>query len=130
MPASSDAPTGRPFTFTPDVAATICTRLAEGQSLREICRDPAMPGRSTVDDWLRRNSEFAIQFAEAKAQGIGALADQLLEFADDRSNDTYTDAGGNRVVNFDHIQRSKLRVDTRVREAGGDGGIDARGHGR
>ncbi len=42
---------GRPTRYTPKVAADICTRLAEGESLRAICKDDAMPGLRTVMGW-------------------------------------------------------------------------------
>jgi len=34
-------------------------RLAAGEPLRTICRDPTMPSRSTVHTWMRRYPEMA-----------------------------------------------------------------------
>ncbi len=39
---------GRPSLYTDALAAKICARLAEGETLRAICRDGAMPAISTV----------------------------------------------------------------------------------
>ncbi len=43
---------GRPSRYTPELAAKICRRLAKGETLRAICRDPAMPDKATVLRWL------------------------------------------------------------------------------
>ena len=43
---------GRPSLYTEVLAAQICRRLAEGETLRAICRDPGMPAISTVMGWL------------------------------------------------------------------------------
>ena len=41
-----------------EIAETICDRLVNGESLRAICADPAMPGKATVFRWLASNQEF------------------------------------------------------------------------
>jgi len=42
-----------------------------------------------------------------------ALAEEILEIADDGRNDTYETEDGAEKVNTDVINRSRLRVDTR-----------------
>ncbi|HEX3367074.1 hypothetical protein [Phenylobacterium sp.] len=47
-------------TYTPELGAEICRRLAVGESLRSICRrDPAMPTERTVWNWARAHPAFA-----------------------------------------------------------------------
>ena len=46
-------------TFSPRIAVRILNGLANGQGLRAICRDPAMPSRSTVHTWSRRHPATA-----------------------------------------------------------------------
>ncbi len=41
------------------------------------------------------------------------MADELLEIADDGRNDWVVDEEGGDKYNGDHVQRSRLRVDTR-----------------
>jgi hypothetical protein len=41
------------------------------------------------------------------------LASQILEISDDGPNDFATTEEGNEVPNHEHIQRSRLRVDSR-----------------
>lgn len=119
---------GRPSSFTQETADTICQRLAEGQSLREICRDPKMPHRATVLRWLAvpENEIFRDQYARAREAQADHWADEILEIADDGTNDWMdrrAATGGGRseaagdaeetVPNHEHINRSKLRVDAR-----------------
>lgn len=57
---------GRPSSYTEDVGEIICTRLAQGESLRKICEDPSMPGASSVFRWLQANEGFREQYAHAR----------------------------------------------------------------
>ncbi|MCR5873734.1 hypothetical protein LRS10_05810 [Phenylobacterium sp. J426] len=50
---------GRPTSFGETVLESVYLRLCEGEPLRSICWDPAMPGRSTVHVWLKRHPEAA-----------------------------------------------------------------------
>ncbi|HEY8615704.1 hypothetical protein [Phenylobacterium sp.] len=52
--------------YDPAVAFEICERLAEGESLAEICRHPAMPTLSSVYRWRRTDGEFAEMMREAR----------------------------------------------------------------
>lgn len=109
---------GRPSDYNAEIAQTVCMRIAEGESLRMVCRDEAMPDKSTVLRWLGRHEEFRAQYAQAKELGIEAIAEELFEIADDGTNDwmELTDSEGNAYgykANGEHIQRSKLRIDTR-----------------
>jgi hypothetical protein len=107
---------GRPSEYTPETALAICDRLTNGQSLREICRADDMPDKSTVFRWLSWNEQFRDQYARAKEAGIEALAEDLLDIADDSTNDWVDRQFGEttvRVVDNECLQRSRLRVDTR-----------------
>ena len=42
--------------YTPALADTICKRIAEGESLRAICRDPGMPSEGTVRGWAGKTA--------------------------------------------------------------------------
>lgn len=107
--------TGRPSSFDEKIADAICERLAEGQSLRSICKSDDMPSVSTVCRWLAdpERSIFREQYAQAREAQADALADEILDIADDGLNDTYVDGEGNEKIDHDVIARSKLRVDAR-----------------
>ena len=103
----------RPSEYSHAVADAICEELANGRSLRAICVDDGMPSKSTVFRWLAANMEFRDQYARAREAQADALADEILDIADDGGNDTYTDDDGRERVNVDVIARSRLRVDAR-----------------
>lgn len=104
---------GRPSTYTPALAAAICAEVAGGKSMREICRAEKMPDMSTVFRWLGVHAEFREQYAKAREAQADYLAEELLEIADDGTNDWMTRLDGGETVNTEAIGRSRLRVDTR-----------------
>lgn len=110
--------TGRPSGYTQETADIICHRMAEGESLREVCRDPAMPSTSTVMRWAIAVEAFREQYTRAREALLEHWAEEITEIADDGSNDYMDrlDKDGKvigEVVNQEHIARSRLRVDTR-----------------
>ena len=109
--------TGRPGAHTPDLALEICLRLAEGQTLREICRDERMPGRTTVTRWIVEDREgFRGQYVRAREAQADAWADENIEIADDSTNDWVERQKGEQAVtelDREHISRSALRIETR-----------------
>jgi hypothetical protein len=78
--------TGRPSDFTPAIADAICGRLAEGESLRAICAETAMPAQSTVFRWLGRMRPFRGQYARAREAQADAYADAVVQIADEATN--------------------------------------------
>jgi Bacteriophage Sf6, terminase small subunit-like len=59
-------PGRRPVEYTPELAKTICDRLANYETLREICADPAMPDRESVVRWLAQHVEFRDDYADMR----------------------------------------------------------------
>lgn len=106
---------GRPSTFTPALGAALCEAIANGLSLRKACELPGMPSTSTAIVWLadEAKAEFQAQYACAREARADYLAEELLEIADDGTNDTQTDDEGRVRVDQDVIARSRLRVDAR-----------------
>lgn len=116
--AEKSAPIGRPSRYSQDLADNICAELATGKSMRTVCRADDMPAMSTVFKWLRERPVFSEQYARAKAEAADALVEEILDIADDGSNDWMEvhDRDGNATgykLNGEHVQRSRLRVDTR-----------------
>ena len=48
----------RPTDYTEEVATAICARLADGESLRQVCQSDDMPDKATVLRWIPRHPEF------------------------------------------------------------------------
>jgi hypothetical protein len=104
---------GRPSDYTQETASLICERLVEGESLRSICRDEAMPAIRTVFLWLGKHEAFMQQYAHARESQADTYADEIIDIADDGSGDWIIDSDGNKRVDQDCIARSRLRVDSR-----------------
>ena len=108
---------GRPSAHTPELAIEICLRLANGETLREICRDERMPGRTTVTRWVVEDREgFRGHYVRAREAQADAWADENLEIADDSRNDWVERQKGEQLVtelDREHISRSALRIETR-----------------
>jgi len=72
-----------------------------------------MPSQTTVFRWLRDQADFREQYARARDDQAEAIFDEMLEIADDGRRDYTVDEEGRMLVDHDHIQRAKLRVDSR-----------------
>lgn len=104
---------GRPTTYSEETASLICARMADGESLRSICRDDAMPALSTVFLWVSKHSEFSEQYRLAMASRADAMFEDMIDIADDGRNDYIVNGEGEERFNTEHVQRSRLRLDTR-----------------
>lgn len=100
-------------TYSEEITDIICKKISSGQSLNSICKDKLMPAQSTVFVWLSEYKTFQEKYARAREAWADAEFENILQIADDGSNDTYIDEDGNEKTNWDVLGRSKLRVDTR-----------------
>lgn len=100
---------GRRSTYTPELAAAICERLAAGESLRAICEPDDMPAHSTVLRWVNVDKEFADHYARARDVGLDVMADELLDIADEPPGTVFPSGGTDNGA----VAHQKLRVDTR-----------------
>lgn len=110
----------------------ICLELSEGVPLRQICRRGDMPSKTAFYEFLDgadldgedasapdvRSGRLA-RYARARKLGYDALAEESLEIADDGTNDWVErekeDGRLDVELDRDHIQRSKLRIETRLK---------------
>lgn len=108
---------GRPSIYTPELAAVICARMSEGETLSDICRSEGFPDRASVFRWEKAHDDFCNALARAREAQAHRWAEQLLEIADDGQNDFMErkrqDGSAEQAFNAEHVQRSRLRVDTR-----------------
>ena len=95
----------------------LCRRVSIGQSLMQVCQeDRAMPSYVTALRWLTDYPDFAEAHKQAQRQRADVLFEEALTVADDARNDWMARNDPNNPgwqANGEHIQRSKLRVDTR-----------------
>lgn len=109
---------GRPCEFTQEKADEICAHLSEGKSLRTVCAMDGMPSAPTFFRWLRTYESFLKQYEKAKQEAADAIVEEMLDIADDGTNDWMEthDKDGVAIgwkVNGEHVQRSRLRLDAR-----------------
>jgi hypothetical protein len=87
MSQKPKAKIGRPSEYCADRAAEICGRMAEGESLKSICRDDRMPDIKTVYRWMMANAEFRHQYACAREDQADTMADEIIDIADEKTED-------------------------------------------
>lgn len=70
---------------------------------------------TTVFKWLREDEAFAKQYARAREDQADALADDIVEIADEAETKVIIGSDETHVVVFDStaVARNKLRVDAR-----------------
>lgn len=106
----------RPTLFTKELAATICRRLASGESLMAICREQGMPEDQTVHDWVLTNREgFSQDYARARSIQFERWAEEIMSIADtpEIGEKTVEKATGIEVHRGDMIEARRLKVDAR-----------------
>lgn len=59
----------------------ICARLAAGESLTSIARDPAFPSYDAIYRWVKRHPEFEAMYVEARAVQAERLCDEARDIA-------------------------------------------------
>src|SRR5215813_3215397 len=65
--------------YTREFADEVCRRMAEGASLREICRDHEI-AESSVRQWVRDNRDnFAVRYQTARVLQVEAWSDLIIE---------------------------------------------------
>lgn len=109
-------PAGRPTKYTKKLADKVCSQLADGNSMRTVCKPENMPDKSTVFRWIRKHDKFRDQYTIAKEEGVEAWAEESMDIADNGSNDwmvTHDKDNEGYKANGEHIQRSRLRIETR-----------------
>ena len=123
---------GRPTDYTPQLRDIICGLLAQGKTLRAVCRMDGMPERQTIYNWLTKNIGevrneagevlevgFFDHYTRAREIGLDEINDEMVEIADDGQNDWMEVVINKRgdtktVLNKEAVLRSRLRVDTRL----------------
>lgn len=100
------------MTYAPDIFDQMLDRIANGESVRQICASEGMPSLDTFYRWLREDAEKAERYARAKEQQADYYAEEIIEICDDASND-WMERDGKQMLDAEHVARSRLRIDTR-----------------
>ena len=111
--------------FTPEEKAQakllIIEELSKGTPFEQLRRDSVnIPNSSTLCQWKKVDEEFAKDFAHARELGYDVIAYDCLAIIDDGRNDWMEKIGKDGqgfgwVLNGEHVQRSKLRFEGRLK---------------
>ncbi len=115
--------------YTQAIGLEICLLLSTGKTLRRICMQEGMPKYRTVMDWLHYAKDLTPELKEfrrmhhrARIAQMHAWSDEIIDIADDGSNDWMEEElESGRIIerlNHEHVARSKIRIDTRLRLMG------------
>lgn len=106
---------GRPSIYTEELADEICAKLAsQSRGIQHLCRTiDHFPSEDTIYEWRRTKPIFSEKYDKAKADQVMYLVDEIVEIADDVSNDKVINDNGKEVCNNEAVNRSRLRVETR-----------------
>ncbi len=92
-------------TYTPELAAKFCAAIADGGTLRSVCKKVGMPSKATVFRWLGEHVEFQKMYEAATDERTDVMIDEIVDIAD------------NCKADKDSIRKAKLRIDARVEQA-------------
>lgn len=92
-------------TYTPELAAKFCAAIADGGTLRSVCKKAGMPSKATVFRWLGEHAEFQKMYETATDERTDAMIDEIVDIADNCKPDA------------DSIRKAKLRIHARVEQA-------------
>jgi hypothetical protein len=119
-----------PVRLTGRLFDEICRRLADGEFLTAICRDPHMPVRRTVHRRVRKDEALRARYAEARALQVEHLFEQIVTIADEDDNPArarlriearkwlVVKLDPDRFGDKDKAERQRTGVDTAVLERG------------
>jgi hypothetical protein len=113
------AKVGAPTKYNQELVTAICEQISTThKGLRTICKELNI-NVSSVLNWLndKDKPEFLVQYTRAKEEQADLLTEQMIEIADDGTNDTIQIEGKNGklvdVEDKEWTNRSRLRVETR-----------------
>lgn len=115
-------PAGRPSTYNLEIATSICERIADGESLLQLCQEEGFPDRHTIRKWRAQFPEFDAMYADAKKHQAEYYADAILHeaYAAEETN------VGSRRLRIDALKWQASKLDPKrwadnVRHTGADG---------
>lgn len=76
--------------FTQEIFDRICERIAEGESLRAICKTKDYPAKRTFLRWVANDEKLAAQYGEAQNMRAEHYFDEIIDIADKGSDPAKT----------------------------------------
>lgn len=94
--------------FSQEIFDEICVRIAEGESLRKICKDEKMPSLVSVWKWLNSSEELVKQYTRAREEQAETFVDEIQEISDAK-----IPLGPDGKIDNGAVNQARLRVDSR-----------------
>lgn len=104
---------GRRTLKTKSLLNDIAEGLSEGIPLRQLAVTLKF-SKSAFYKWCNDDDELDGRIARARKEGFDAIAEECLEIADNSAND-WMEREGELVRDAEHVSRSKLRIETRLK---------------
>ena len=124
--AGPKRPPGRVSTYTEELGFAICSRIAAGETLIEICEDPDMPAEVTVRGWDLKDrmaggqyNGFASLYARSRLMQIEHEVDEIKTISNRTQIGEITtvtdgpDGTTTKVQREDMIAHRRLQIDAR-----------------
>lgn len=102
--------------FTQEIFDRICERIAEGESLRAICKTKGYPAKRTFLRWVENDEALQKLYGKAQMDRIDHYAEQIVDIADEvrKGEKRVTKANGDvEVTEVDMVERAKVQIDAR-----------------
>ncbi|MBP8275027.1 MAG: hypothetical protein KAY59_11380 [Acidobacteria bacterium] len=100
---------GRPSIYTAELAASICERIALGESLRKITSDEGMSAETTVLRWLSQDDAFRGQYSRAREDQGDSMFDRVLDTIGKVQDGALAPDAGRVVINGLQWTAAKLK---------------------
>lgn len=97
--------------YTPELAEAALEELETHGSALRAAKAIGI-SRNCLINWVETYPEFGSQYARAKSRGVDALVEETIDIADNADED-YIDTEHGPRFNSEHVQRSKIRIETR-----------------
>ena len=78
--------TGRPSSYSDEIADTICERIAHGEALHRMCNEAGMPSERAVYRWLEEREEFRQKYGRARDRQADRYAADIIVIADEATD--------------------------------------------
>jgi len=105
------------------VMEIVCAAIASSSNsivtiLKAGHKGNTLPGYTVFKEWLAADESLAAQYAKAKEDQADYMGEEMLDIADDGTNDYMERHGkdGENLgwqLNGEHVQRSRLRIEAR-----------------
>ena len=95
--------------FSQNLFDRICERMAQGETLRKMCREPDMPNITTVWKWKESDDERGKQYAHAREAQADAQFERIGDVVDKVEDGTLEPAQARTMVDALKWTAGKLR---------------------